>query len=102
MSPRQPAPDSQPAPAAQLPSPRRPAVGVLGACLFPLAPNWAKVAVFYLSSGLLILILGLLLLRGTLAAVTWIVSGRTLWLLPNLLSEVGGARVEAILVQYFK
>lgn len=62
-------------------------LGVLGACLFPLAPNWAKVAVFYLSSGLLILILGLLLLRGTLAAVTWIVSGRTLWLLPNLLSE---------------
>lgn len=60
---------------------------VLGACLFPLAPNWAKIGVFYLSSGLLVLLLGALLLRSLLAAVTWIVSGRTVWLLPNLMSE---------------
>jgi hypothetical protein len=62
---------------------------VLGACLFPLAPNWAKIAVFYLSSGLLALLLGSLLLRGAVAAATWIVSGHTLWLLPNIMSEVG-------------
>lgn len=63
------------------------AVGVLGACLFPLAPNWAKVAVFYVSSGLLFLILGVLLIRAVLALVTWIATGNTVWLLPNLSSE---------------
>lgn len=40
------------------------AVAVVGACLFPLAPNWAKVGVFYLTAGLLALILGVLALRG--------------------------------------
>lgn len=63
------------------------AVGVVGACLFPLAPNWAKVAVFYLSSGLLFLILGVLLIRSVLALVTWVATGNTVWLLPNLSSE---------------
>ncbi|KAL4437010.1 hypothetical protein ABPG75_004149 [Micractinium tetrahymenae] len=60
---------------------------VVGACLFPLAPNWAKVAVFYLSSGLLFLILGVLLIRSVLALVTWVATGNTVWLLPNLSSE---------------
>lgn len=62
-------------------------LGVVGACLFPLAPNWAKVAVFYLSSGLLFLILGVLLIRSVLALVTWVATGNTVWLLPNLSSE---------------
>ncbi|KAI3433795.1 hypothetical protein D9Q98_003600 [Chlorella vulgaris] len=60
---------------------------VLGACMFPLAPNWMKVGVFYLSAGLLMFLLGMLLLRGVVAAVTWIASGRTLWLLPTILAE---------------
>lgn len=72
-------PHSSPRPAS--------AVGVVGACLFPLAPNWAKVGVFYLSSGLLFLILGVLLVRAALALVTWIATGNTVWLLPNLSSE---------------
>ncbi|KAL4432440.1 hypothetical protein ABPG77_001739 [Micractinium sp. CCAP 211/92] len=62
-------------------------LGVVGACLFPLAPNWAKVAVFYVSSGLLFLILGVLLIRAVLALVTWVATGNTVWLLPNLSSE---------------
>lgn len=63
------------------------AVAVLAACCFPLAPNWAKVWVFYASASLLILLLGLLALRGALALATWLVAGRTVWLLPNALSE---------------
>lgn len=39
------------------------AVAVVGCCLFPLAPNWTKVAVFYATAGLLALILGVLALR---------------------------------------
>lgn len=62
-------------------------LAVVGACLFPLAPNWAKVGVFYLTAGLLALILGVLALRGVLALATWLVSGRTVWLLPNVMSE---------------
>ncbi len=44
------------------------AVAVVGACLFPLAPNWAKVGVFYLTAGLLALIMGVLALRGWVGA----------------------------------
>ncbi|PRW58596.1 Translocation sec62 [Chlorella sorokiniana] len=62
-------------------------LAVVGACLFPLAPNWAKVGVFYLTAGLLALILGVLALRSVVALATWLVSGRTLWLLPNVMSE---------------
>lgn len=54
-------------PCLSLTVPRAPcsaAVAVVGACLFPLAPNWAKVGVFYLTAGLLALILGVLALRG--------------------------------------
>lgn len=64
--------------------------GVLAACLFPLAPYGIKVTVFYLASGLLTVILGTLVLRLFVAATSWILTGKTLWLLPNVLSEVGG------------
>jgi translocation protein SEC62 len=63
------------------------AAGVLAVCLFPMAPNWAKIGVVYVSSTLLTLILGALLLRALVAAASWIGAGRTVWLLPNLLSE---------------
>lgn len=62
-------------------------MGVIAACCFPLAPNWVKVWVFYLSAGLLMLILATLALRSAVALATWLASGRTVWLLPNLLSE---------------
>ncbi|RMZ57486.1 hypothetical protein APUTEX25_003729, partial [Auxenochlorella protothecoides] len=61
--------------------------GVLAACLFPLAPYGIKVTVFYLASGLLTVILGTLVLRLFVAATSWILTGKTLWLLPNVLSE---------------
>ena len=71
-----------------LPPPPLPAVGVLAACLFPLAPNWAKLGVVYLSTTLLIAILGTLTLRAAVALASWIACGTALWLLPNLLAEV--------------
>lgn len=39
-------------------------------------------------AGLLTAILAVLALRSVVAAITWIASGSTLWLLPNLLNEV--------------
>lgn len=63
-------------------------MAVVGCCLFPLAPDWAKVVVFYASAGLLSLMLGVLALRGALALGSWVLTGRTVWLLPNLMSEV--------------
>lgn len=61
--------------------------GVLAACMFPLAPPPVKVAVFYLCAGLLVLIVSVLALRSLVAAASWIATGSTVWLLPNLLSE---------------
>lgn len=80
---------SQPLPPCPAPSPC--AVVVVGACLFPLAPNWVKIGVFYLTAGLLCLILATLALRSALALSSWLLTGRTLWLLPNVLSEVRGS-----------
>lgn len=65
-------------------------VGVLLACLFPLAPYWIKAAVFYLALTLLSVILLVLLTRLLLAAGSWVFTGHTLWLLPNVMQEVGG------------
>ena len=47
-----------------------------------------QVAVLYTSAGLLIAIIGLLLLRAVIAAFTWVVAGKTVWVLPNVLAEV--------------
>lgn len=64
------------------------AVLVLGACLFPLAPYKLKVVVLYTSMGLLMTLVGALLVRGSVAGVTWMAAGRSFWILPNVLSEV--------------
>ncbi|GAB4817971.1 hypothetical protein N2152v2_005017 [Parachlorella kessleri] len=67
------------------------AVAVLGALLvslFPLAPYSVKVAVLYTSAGLLIAIIGVLVLRAVIAAATWVVAGKTVWVLPNVLADV--------------
>ena len=64
-------------------------LGVLLACMFPLAPAPIKLAVFYVCATLVVAILAVLSLRSFVGAVSWILSGSTLWLLPNLLSEVG-------------
>ena len=64
------------------------AVIVIGFCLFPLAPHWAKLAVVYTSAGLIIAIVVLIAVRSVLALATWGALGRSLWLFPHLLSEV--------------
>lgn len=65
------------------------AVLVLAACLFPLAPYQVKIVVVYLSMGILLFLMGAILLRGVIAAATWMAVGRSFWILPNVLSEVG-------------
>jgi translocation protein SEC62 len=62
-------------------------VVVLAACLFPLAPHWVRLAVVYLSAGLLSLILALILTRSVVAVVTWVGTGRTVWIMPNMLAD---------------
>ena len=42
----------------------------------------------YISLTIVALILGTIALRGVVAFVTWLLAGRALWLLPNMLSEV--------------
>lgn len=63
------------------------AVGVVLLCLFPIAPAFVKAGVVYLLMGLLIVILGMLLLRAIMAAVSWIGTGRTIWIFPNALAD---------------
>lgn len=62
-------------------------VGVFAVCCFPLAPYWVRLSVVYLSATLLILILGTILIRGLVALVTWLATGRALWIFPNLMDE---------------
>lgn len=54
---------------------------VLLGCLFPIWPRWAKLGALVVAAGLLALIVGLLLIRGLLAFVTWLV-GYQLWIFP--------------------
>lgn len=63
-------------------------VVVMMFCLFPLAPQPIKLAVVYLSMTLLTLIFSVLTVRSILAAVTWISTGKTVWLFPHMLSDV--------------
>lgn len=61
------------------------ALGVLGVCLFPMAPYAVKIAVVYASSALLTVLVGTLVARACLAGATWILTGSALWLLPNVM-----------------
>lgn len=63
------------------------AVVALLVCLFPLAPFWVKRAVLYCSASVLAALLGVLGFRSVLALATWIATGHTLWLLPNVMAE---------------
>lgn len=63
------------------------AVGVVLVCLFPVAPSCVKAGVVYFLMGLLILLMGVLVLRAIIAAVSWIGTGRTVWILPNALAD---------------
>lgn len=63
------------------------AISVILICLFPVAPFWFKAGVLYVATGLLTGITALLTLRGFMAIVSYIATGRTVWVLPNLLAE---------------
>jgi len=60
---------------------------VLAACLFPLAPIWAKKIVFYTSLTILILMCTMMLLRVLVYIVCWTIAGKHIWLLPNILAD---------------
>lgn len=63
------------------------ALGVLLITLFPMAPSWVKAGVVYTLAAMLTVIFAVLLVRGIVAALTWIASGRTVWILPNALAD---------------
>lgn len=62
-------------------------VVVLAACLFPLAPWWARMAVVYTLMVLLATLLGVIALRYVLFGLVWIVTGHSFWLFPYLMSD---------------
>jgi len=63
------------------------AVGVILICLFPVAPSWVKISVVYFLAGLLTLMVGMLMVRGVVALVSYIFTGRTVWIFPNVLDD---------------
>lgn len=60
---------------------------VIAACLFPLAPWWARITVVYALMGLLVLLLGIMVVRYTVFALIWVATGSTFWLFPNVMSD---------------
>ena len=60
---------------------------VIAICLFPLAPHWVKLVVFYSSLSLLAFIAVLCVVRLILYGALWTAVGRHMWLFPNLFSD---------------
>ena len=63
------------------------AVGVVLLCLFPVAPSSVKISVMYAATGLLVLLTSFLMVRGVIALLSYLVTGRTVWVLPNSLDD---------------
>jgi translocation protein SEC62 len=63
------------------------AVGVVLLCLFPVAPTWVKIGVMYFSTTVLAVVTSLLVIRMVIALLSYIVSGRTVWVYPNVLDD---------------
>ena len=63
-------------------------LGITLCTMFPLAPRPIKLVALYVSMTLIIVIFSVLIVRGLVAMTTWIPTGRSLWIFPNLLSEV--------------
>ena len=55
--------------------------------MFPLAPNWAKLAVLYVSGGLLSALTVIITVRGIVALLTWSAAGVPVWIFPRMLDE---------------
>jgi translocation protein SEC62 len=62
-------------------------LGCAAVPLYPLAPHPVRLAVLYLLLALLSVIVGTVSIRGVVFSAVWILTGHSLWLLPNLLSE---------------
>lgn len=65
-------------------------VGVILACLFPLSPWWMRVALAYASMALLIAMLLVIFVRYALFAVVWTLTGYSIWIFPNMMSDTVG------------
>lgn len=65
--------------------------GVLLACLFPVWPIWAKIALWYLTVLFLSLYFGLLIIRMVIYFLFWII-GFEFWIFPNLNDEYCGIK----------
>ncbi|KAB2606177.1 hypothetical protein D8674_005894 [Pyrus ussuriensis x Pyrus communis] len=62
-------------------------VVTLAICLFPVYPHRCKLLILYSCLGVLLLFLSLLVLRGTIFGVLYIVLGKRVWFFPNILAE---------------
>eukprot|EP00262_Sarcandra_glabra_P014817 TRINITY_DN441_c0_g2_i1.p1 TRINITY_DN441_c0_g2~~TRINITY_DN441_c0_g2_i1.p1 ORF type:complete len:359 (+),score=63.14 TRINITY_DN441_c0_g2_i1:165-1241(+) len=71
-------------------------VVTLAICLFPVFPYQFKLIVLYSCAGILLLIFSLLFLRCTIFGAIWIILGKRVWFLPNILAE------EATLSELFR
>ena len=69
-------------------------LGITLCTMFPLAPRPIKLVALYVSMTLIIIIFSVLLIRGLVAMTTWIPTGRSLWIFPNLLSEVRTSQLQ--------
>ncbi|CAG9463043.1 unnamed protein product [Pedinophyceae sp. YPF-701] len=63
------------------------AVGIMSACLLPIAPMWVKWGVLYLAYGFLGVIFGFVGLRAAIFAVLWIAAGYHLWVMPLIFDD---------------
>ncbi|OIW20346.1 hypothetical protein TanjilG_08891 [Lupinus angustifolius] len=59
----------------------------LAICLFPVYPHRCKLLILYSCAGVLFLILSLLLIRGAIFGVLYILLGKRVWFFPNILAE---------------
>ncbi|XP_023530426.1 uncharacterized protein LOC111793001 [Cucurbita pepo subsp. pepo] len=59
----------------------------LAICLFPVYPHQCKLLILYSCAGVLLLILSLLLLRGAVFGILYILVGKRMWFFPNILAE---------------
>lgn len=77
---------------------------VIAACLFPLAPWWMRMAFVYMLMALLTALLATIVFRYLVFGVVWTLTGHSLWVFPNMMSDEvrgregvrGGGRVQLL------
>ena len=63
---------------------------VILACLFPLAPWWMRVTLAYVSMAILTVMLLTIFIRYTVFSVVWTLTGYSIWIFPNMMSDTVG------------